>query len=213
MIKLKEIAVLLLSLVIMAFSDSFFHIKSSEYLSQFLLSLGTFAIIIIVYEAAKKIMAHNLDSAEETKIWTVQRYGLYERAHFKYPIPLGILLSFFLSLITLGNVKWFALTESEVKPTEARAVRRHEYYSYYEMTEWHLALISAAGIIASFLLAIFAYLISYAELSKLSIYFAFFNLLPIGKLDGTRIFFGSRVLYAILAVISIISLGYAFLLP
>lgn len=158
-------------------------------------------------------MAYYLESEEETKIWAFSRYGLYERSYFKNPMPIGIILPFILSILTLGYIKWFAVTESEIKPVETRAARRHDFYSYTEMTEWHLALISSAGILVCFILAIIAYLLNYPELSKLSIYFASFNLLPLGKLDGTRIFFGSRILYIIFAVIAVIALSYVFFMP
>ena len=81
------------------------------------------------------------------------------------------------------------------------------------MTEGHLALISAAGIFSMFLLSILAYIINFPELAKLSIFFATFNLLPLGKLDGTKIFLGSRPLYFLIILLDIIALSYAFFLP
>lgn len=207
MITAKEIGSLILALIVLAFSNSFIN------LSLFLQSLIFFAIILFLYVTSKKLMAYYIESKEETKIWTLQRYGLYEKSYFKNPIPVGIILPFVLSILTLGYIKWFAVTESEVKPTEARVARRHDFYSYTEMTEWHLALISAAGILVCFFLAIIAYLFNYPELSKLGIYFASFNLLPLGKLDGTKIFFGSRILYVIFAVIALIALSYVFFMP
>jgi len=207
MITAKEIISLVLVLIVLAFSNSFIN------LSLFLQSLIFFAVILFFYVASKKLMAYYLESGEETKIWTFQRWGWYERSYFKNPIPVGIILPFVLSILSLGYIKWFAVTESEVKPTEARVVRRHDVYSYTEMTEWHLALISASGILVCFILAIIAYLFNYPELSRLSIYFASFNLLPLGKLDGTRIFFGSRILYVIFVVIALIALSYVFFMP
>ena len=214
MIKPKEILSLAIALIILSFSNSFQLKKNYLVLnsSYFLSSMIFFAVILIFYETGKKFVAYQLGAEEETKIWTFQRYGIYERAYFKNPIPIGIILPFLLSIFSLGMLKWFAVTESSVKPTEARAARKHDFYSFYEMTEWHLALISASGIIVMFILAIIAYLINYPELSRLSIFYAFFNLLPLGKLDGTRIFFGSKNFYAVLVAITLIFLGYAFVL-
>ncbi len=206
MLTYKEIISIILAIIILSFSNSFINPQL------FLKSLIFFSIILTVYIAAKKATAYYLESKEETKIWTFQRYGLYERSYFKKPIPIGIILPFILSFLTFGYVKWFAVTESEVKPTEARAVKRHDYYSFTEMTEFHLALISASGIFSCFILSFLSYLLNLSELARLSVYFSSFNLLPIGKLDGSRIFFGSRVLYTILVVIAIIALGYALFL-
>ncbi|MEK6820696.1 MAG: hypothetical protein AABX71_03215 [Nanoarchaeota archaeon] len=206
MLNKNEAISLVLALVVLAFSNSFFN--SSLFLS----SLLIFAIILAVYIAAKKYVAYYYEAEEETKIWTFKRFGLYERNHFKNPVPIGIILPFVLSLLTFGYVKWFAVTESDVKPTAARAARRHEFYSFSEMTEWNLALISASGIAASLIIAPIAYLFNFSELARASVYFACFNMLPLGKLDGSRIFFGSLILWSILAVICLIALAYAFLL-
>jgi membrane-associated protease RseP (regulator of RpoE activity) len=206
MITAREIGSLLLALIVLAFSNSFIDT------SIFFKSLIFFAVILAFNVTAKKLTAYYLESEEETKIWAFQRYGFYERSYFRKPIPIGIILPFLLSVLSFGMIKWFAVTESEVKPTEARAARRHQLYSFKEMTDFHVGLISASGIFSCFILAIISYLLNLPELTKLSIYFASFNLLPIGKLDGTRIFFGHRVLYAALVAIALIGLFYAFLL-
>lgn len=206
MITLREIGALILALIVLAFSNSF--IDSNK----FLYSLILFAIILAVYVAGKKIMAWYLESQEEIKILTFQRYGWYERSYLRAKVPIGIILPFALSILSLGWIKWFAVLESDVQGTTARAARRHDYYSYSELTEWHLALISAAGILGMFIIAIVSYLINYPELSRLSIYFAAFNMLPLGKLDGTRVFFGSRPLFTILWILILIGLAYAFFL-
>ena len=211
MINPKELLAVIIAIVILAFSNSFKSILNGNS-AHFLYSIVFFAIILAAYMAGKKLMAFYLESKEETKILTFQRYGLYERSYLKTPVPIGIIISFVLSVLSLGYVKWFALTETYIKAKIGRAVRKHEYYSYSEMTEFHIASISAAGIFSLLILSFIAYLINQPELAKLSVYFAAFNLIPLGKLDGTRIFFGSRILYSILASIAIIALGYVWLL-
>ena len=211
MINPKEMLAIAIAIIILAFSNSLKSISEGNS-EIFAYSIIFFAIIFIVYIAGKKLMANYLESEEETKILTFQRYGLYERSYLKTPFPIGIILSFALSIFSLGYIRWFAVTETEVKSKIGRAVRKHEYYSYSEMTEFHIASISAAGISLLFVLSFIAYLINQPELAKLSVYFAAFNLLPLGKLDGTRIFFGARILYAILSAIALIALGYVWLL-
>lgn len=206
MMSLKELLVLALALVVLAFSNSYFNVPL------FAQSLIFFAIILAVYTSAKKLTAYYYEADEETRIWTAERFGLGEWAHLRMPIPIGILLAFFLPIMSFGAIPWFALTESEVRPTEVRAVRRHDFFSFAEMTEWHLAMISAAGIASMFLIVVLAYIFNYPVLAKLSIYYAAFNLLPLGKLDGSKVFFGSYILYAIIAAVTLIALAYVVLL-
>ncbi len=207
MISLKELGSLLLALIVLSFSYAFLS------RTLFLASLISFAIILALTVLAKKVMAYYVEAEEETKLWTFQRFGFHTKNYLRTPFPIGVILSFILPLITLGTIPWLAVLESDVKGTSARAARRHDFYSYSEMTEWHIALISAAGIIVCFILAPIAYFLNFSILAKLSLFYAAFNLLPLGKLDGTRIFFGSKILYALLAAIGIIGLFYAFLMP
>ena len=80
------------------------------------------------------------------------------------------------------------------------------------MTEEHIGLIAASGIFANLFLGIIGYLIGFPLFAKLSIWFAFFNMIPISNLDGNKIFFGNLVLWSFLAIITLIGLGYTFLL-
>lgn len=164
-------------------------------------------IIIIASILSKKITANLLDSDVEHEIWQMQRYGFYPRSQFKNPIPAGIIFPIIFSIISLGMLKFSALLTYETRALKYRASKRFGYYSFTEMTEWHNGLIGAVGIFFILILAIISYFLPIAELeyfAKMSIYYAFWNLLPISKLDGAQIFFGSRILWTILATITAI---------
>ena len=45
-----------------------------------------------------------------------------------------------------------------------------------------------------------------------NIWFVFFNLIPVSDLDGNKIFFGNNVLWVVLAIVSLIALGYTIFL-
>ena len=95
-----------------------------------------------------------------------------------------------------------------------RAAKRFGYYSFAEMTDWHNALIGAAGIIVMLLLSFVSYWIPTLEpLARLAAFYAFFNMIPFSKLDGSQIYFGSRILWYALAIITLIFASYALLLP
>lgn len=179
---------------------------------RFLNSLLVFAIILTVFIGAKKLTAYYYEAEEEESIWKWRRYWFKENSYFNQPIPLGIILPIVIPFLTIGNVFWFASLQTKVRPKKSRAVKRHGFYSYSELTEWHLALISAAGILSLLILSFLAYLFNWTLLLKLSIFFGAYHLLPLGKLDGTKIYFGSKILYAFMVIITAISLSYAFLI-
>lgn len=172
-----------------------------------------FAVIILVLNvAAKKIMAVLLDANVEHEIWRVERYGFAPTAYFKQPVLAGIILPLLVAVLSLGKVPLMTLFTYETRARKERAARRHGYYSYSEMTEWHNSVIGAVGIIAVLALAVIAYLLDQEPLAKLAAYYAFFNMIPISKLDGAQIFFGSRVLWVVLATLSVLFTAAALII-
>lgn len=169
------------------------------------------AIIILVSVFSKKIIAYMLDSGVEHEVWSVYRYGWKPGWHFNKPIPAGIILPLFFSLFSLGAIKFANILTYETRALKYRAARRFGSYSFTEMTDWHNGIIGVAGIIGILILSIIAYFTNFEYLAKLSIYYAFWNMIPISNSDGTQIFFGSRVLWAILASITLIFTIYAII--
>ncbi len=168
--------------------------------------------VFLVNILAKKITCFYLDSKIEIKIWEIKRYGFKPSSYFKKPFYVGILFPIIFSIVSLGNLIWMACLVFDIKPKIYRAAKRHGLYSYSEMTESHIGLIAAIGVIASLVFAVIGYLMGFSEFSRLSIYFAFFNIIPISNLDVNKIFFGSLILWSFLAALVLIGLGYAFFL-
>ena len=156
-------------------------------------------------------MANALDSDVEHEIWKVSRYGLGQRQHLKREIPAGIIFPLLLSVFSLGFIKFPALLTYESRALQRRAAKRFGFYSFTELTEWHNGIIGAAGIISVLLVGIIIYFLPYnwEYFSKLAAYYALVNMIPISKLDGTQIFFGSRVLWTTLTLITLIINAYA----
>ena len=174
------------------------------------------AIILIVNIGAKKLMASLLDAGIEHELWTMERFGY--RAHYhvkKYMpegVPAGIILPLLISFFSLGMAKFPALLTYETKALTHRAAKRFGIRSFAEMTDWHNGIIGSAGIIAVLIVSFISYVPGYEYLAKLAAYYAFANMIPISKLDGTQIFFGSRVLYSIVAALTLIFFAYSILL-
>lgn len=207
MINGKELITIVISAIILALAISF--IRS---LDSFLYALIIIFAIIAINVLTKKLIASNLDSQIEVKFWEVQKYGFKPHEYFKKPIPVGLILPIIVSLITFGSVYWLGSLVFEVKAKVHRAAKRYGLYSFSEMTEHHIGIIAASGIIANLIFAIIGYLVGIPDFTRLSIFFVFFNMLPFSDLDGNKIFFGNLVLWSFLAVVTLIALGYAFLL-
>ncbi|MFH1325440.1 MAG: hypothetical protein ABIH49_01560 [archaeon] len=202
----KEIIPVVAVIIILASVVSF--LKSVQ---GFVFALVSIFLVVTVNIIAKKISAFYLDSEIEMKIWEVQRFGFKPWMHSKKPIMVGIFLPIILGLFSLGRLTWFAPLIFDVKPKVYRAARRYGLYSFSEMTEDHIGLIAAAGIVANIVLGILGYLIGFQEFAKLNLYFAFFNILPISDLDGNKIFFGNLIMWVFLATLVSIGAAYAIL--
>jgi hypothetical protein len=210
----KEFLHILAATIILALVIGFSSILAGDY--QGMATALLFAIVIIAVSVyAKKGVAYLLDANAEQELWTVKRYGILPHQHFKNPLPAGIIVPLVFTLATLGFFKFMAVLSYEARALRARAARRFGYYSFIEMTDWHNALIGAGGILGILILAIVAYTLpikGLEPLARLCAYYAFFNMIPFSKLDGTQIFFGSKVLYTILATITLIFTAYALFL-
>lgn len=207
MINGKEILnILIISLIFAVTISLFVDIIS------FIYAFVIMFVIIFLSVLAKEITAFYLDSEVETKLWEIKQFGYKPKNKFRKPAPAGIFLPLIVTALSAGYLYWFAALVFEVQPKVYRAAKRHGLYTFSEMTEYHIGIIAAAGIFMCLILAIIGYLISVPELSRLSIYYAFFNMIPISNLDGNKIFFGSFVMWSFLAILTLIGLGYALFL-
>jgi len=211
--KLREFSHILAAIVIFTAIGSFsFLIDSQWFMLPKVLLFATVIIFISIF--AKKLMAGILDTDVEHEIWNVSRYGIIKHQRLTKEIPGGIIFPLILSLFSLGAIKFAAFITYEARALKKRAAKRFGFYSFTELTEWHNGLIGAAGIISLFVVALIAYFLPYSleYFSKLTIYYAISNLIPISKLDGTQIFFGSKTLWTALALIALIFGAFAFLI-
>ena len=189
--------------LILAFTISL--VKSLEI---FLYALLGVFLVLIINILAKKVASFYLDSEIEIKLWEIKRYGFKAHKYFKKPFPAGAFLPIIITAFSFGYINWMASLIFDVKPKIYRAAKRYGLYSFSEMTEYHLALIAAAGILANLILAAAGYFIGFTTFTKLNIYYVFFNMLPISDLDGNKIFFGSIVLWSFLASLTLIGLFF-----
>jgi len=170
-------------------------------------------ILVVVNISAKKFAARLLDSDVEHEIWQWSRFGFKPHWHLKKTIPVGIILPLIISIYSLGTIKLLTPLTYETRALKRRAAKRFGTFSFTEMTDWHMALVGAAGIVALLLVSFISYWYEGLEtLSKFATFYAFSNMIPFSKLDGSQIFFGSRVLWATLAIITLVFAARAFTL-
>ncbi len=200
----NEVMIIIAAAIILAFSTNFLF---GGYIA-FLWTLLAVFFVIIINVFAKKITSFYLDADTEIKFWKLEAVGWRKRRHLKRPFLIGVFMPLLMKLILLPvqGLTWMASLEFEVKPKTYRAARRHGLYTFSEMTERHIGYIAAAGIFANMIFAVIGYLIGFTEFSRLNIYYALFNLLPISNLDGNKIFFGNLVLWGFLACLAVVGL-------
>ena len=206
MLEKKEIGTFLIIALVLSITISFLKIDI------FLEVLLAVFLILFLNIFAKKIAAFYLDSEIEIKPWQMERYGFKTHQYLKRPFPVGIFFPIIVSIISLGNWFWMASIVFDVKPKVYRAAKRHGLYSFSEMTEYHIGLIAAVGVIVTLISSVVAYFLGFSLFARLSIFFAFFSMIPFSDLDGNKIFFGSLVLWSFLATLTLIGLTYAFFL-
>jgi len=219
MLNKKEITIITAVTIILAFVVSLV-----ETLEIFLYTLASVFFVIIINITSKKITAFYLDPEIEIKLWNLKRLGLlyffdlhpFEKTHpskeFKNPFPAGAALPIITTAFSFGYFVWMASLIFDVKQKIYKAAKRHGLYSFSEMSEYHIGLIAASGILANLAFAVIGYLAGFSDFAIIGIYYAFFNILPLSELDGNKIFFGSLVLWSFLASLTLIALGYAFFL-
>ena len=221
----RELFYIALAVVIVWFAVSFARVAAGNQISYSLifLNLAVVALVIILNVFTKKIVAHFYEAKIEHKAWTIQRFGFGREHHFNKPVPAGIIIPFFLSITTLGYWIWMAVLEFDIYSTTARAAKRHGMHRFTEITEIHMGLIAASGVVINLFAAIIGYIIGFPEFSKLSIYYACYSMIPLGNLDGAKIFFsggditrgskplGLPTLWAVLGIICLIFLFFSFI--
>ncbi len=194
-----EILIILTAAILLGFT------VSVPTLSKVPASIIYFVIILALNITAKRIMAYHLEADIKINFWSWYQFWFTKRAHFKKPI-LMFWLPPLLALISKGYILWLAILEFDVKPNVARAAKRHGYYRYSDLTEYHITSIATAGVITTLALGIIGYITGFETFTRFTIYYSIWSLIPISKLDGSKILFGSKTLWFILLVVSIIML-------
>ena len=163
-------------------------------------------VIIMTSVLIKNLAADYFYVVIEHKIWEFKQWWWTEASRFKKAIPIGLILPFFVSFVSIGTIKIMTLLQFDGKPSKKRLLKKRGHVKKSEVNEADFAFISAWASWGLILLAIIATLIKQPELAKYSIFYGFWNLLPLGQLDGAKLFFGSFINWILLLIAFVISL-------
>jgi Zn-dependent protease len=175
-------------------------------ISKLPLFLAIFAVIILVNVVAKKITAHYLEVNSSVHIWDFRQYWFAESWKFARPAPIGLLLPPILIVFTYGAIKWLGMLQTEFEAKLTKLIRKRKPWSYPGLRNLDVSLILLAGFLANIILALLAVKLS-PQLAALTLLYCFYNLIPIGKLDGFQLLVNNRALYVLTVMLLAVAAG------
>jgi len=164
-----------------------------------LLFSGTALLIVLIHHTGAKLSASLLDCSIETHLWTAKQFWIGPRSKFKKPFPFWLFIPLILVWLSFGFIKWLGIITFEIIPLPSRIKMR-----WKELTEWHVALIAAGSLALNIIAAIISKVLGFDSFAAFNLMFVLFSLPPIGSLDGGKIFFGSRLLWIFMVVLSVV---------
>ena len=205
-----ELSTIIFAGIIITIIISFSPINGGISLAEIPIAILISIIILAVAISSKRFTAKKIDTKINFSFWKWQRYWFSTGSHLKKPFSIGVLLSLLLLVLSVGRIKFLALLQFETKPLVSKVVKQYGKKRFSTVTECDNALISFYGLVAILLLAIITRFIPqtifpFKELAKYSAFYAICNMIPLGDLDGAKIFFGSRPLYIFSLILTIIA--------
>jgi len=205
MITKREIPIIVAIIFIITLSISL-SLNMLQNLNAILIALLSVSLVILFNIFTKKIVAYNLDSEIEMKIWEIGKYKSNKK-----PFLIGAFLPLLSKIILFpfNSFVWMASLVFDVKPRTYRAAKRFGLYTFSDVTEYHLGLIAASGVLINLILAVIGYFLGFELFARLNVYYAFFNIIPLSELDGNKILFGSKIMWSFLASLVLIGMLFA----
>src|SRR3989338_2181348 len=162
MFKLKEFIYILIASAVLGYVIAFSQMSWEAWMRYSIIGF----IVLFANVVAKKVAAYKLGCEAEIQPLRIERYNFYESAHLRYPLPMWVIWPIFVVWMSLGSVWWLVVTTFEVYATRSRVSRK-----FAELTEWDVALISAAGITANLIIAVIAASLGYQRFAFINLWF------------------------------------------
>ncbi|MBM3246952.1 hypothetical protein FJZ17_00200 [Candidatus Pacearchaeota archaeon] len=208
MVKKGEVGVIIGAIILMTLLLSFN--KGQLIVSTLLNSLVISIVVILTSIICKKLVAKKIDTEIEFKFWALSRFWITRRAYLKRPVTMGLILPLLIAFLSRGFVKFLTILEFNIKALPAKAAKKYGKHRFTNINDWDEALIIFYSLVGLLIVSIVTDFFNYSLLqgiSKWALYYAAYSLVPLGSLDGTKLLFASKPLYAFSAIlIAIISL-------
>ena len=193
---LENIGYLLIASIVGAFFISLPRFNSVDFFT----NMGVMLIILVVQFSSKELTAGLLGCSIKLNLWSVRRYWFGGADYLKWPFPMWLFFPFIIGLITNWKLRALTLLTHEVTGNTTRVGRK-----FTEVSEYDIARITMAGFAAIFIMGIIFKSVGIISFANIAMIFIIINMLPIGKLDGSSIFFSSRYLWVSLFAFMLIA--------
>ncbi len=207
----EEIKDLAISILLLGFVFGFDDGRKEFVAKLWFLNLLKIILLVIIAvlfrEFVIKLYARRHQAKSYYKFWLIKRFWFTNWGKTKVGMPLAQLFALLGAIISEGKFFFTAIGTHKLEENRvARTGRKHTLLTYSE--EGRIVL---AGIFANlFLMFLSSVLVSNLNLNlvsfiKINFSIAIWNLLPIGSLDGAKIFFGSKLLWIFSVLFGLIS--------
>ncbi|MFH1636920.1 MAG: hypothetical protein ABIB71_00680 [Candidatus Woesearchaeota archaeon] len=217
------IFILVLTLVF-AFNDGQETFDLGFWLINFLKILVIVAIGALVHDLGHDLMCRKYGFNSEFRLWGMKRLGftkhpLYPKTYnilgFKwtiYQFPLGILLALIVMVLSNGKLFWAAISSYGLVVERAHRLGRR----YVEVTDFEEAKIALAGpmflLALTLILKIFNGAGMFDKFILIYSLIVVYDMLPLPGLDGSKVYWGSRPLFAFSFVFTIAAIAAIYML-
>ena len=222
MINLKfnktEVMHLLVVILILGFVFSFKEWGTEKFdfsygLLNFLRACLAIAFALILRELFRKLVAKRFSSGVEYRIWNMRRYGFAKGDHLPKPylgyiireLPIGLILALVLVFISNGNIIFAAVGMFIIQTDYVHRLGN----KFKHLTGSESAIIALSGPMFNLFLALlFKSIPGFEKFVVVNFLLALYSMIPFSNLDGTKILFGSRIIY----IFSLIFMIFTYIL-
>jgi len=193
----KGVVSVLIASLVLGFSLSLTS-NLENFISMFLIMI----LIIFSNIIFKELAAYYYDLKIEHSLWEIKRYWINAHDYLKKPFPIGVVLPLITFVFSAGYFVWLSIITFTSKAEVYRVAKRRGFYGYSESSEFHEGLVALVGVIGNILLGVIAILIGFPFLAKFSFFYAFFNTIPLGRLDGNKILFANITTWMVAIILT-----------
>jgi hypothetical protein len=183
-----------------------------------IIAFVSFIVIFFLHAYAKKRMGRKRAIRIEHEVWSISQYGLPTAARFKKPVPLGVLFPLIVTFLSGGFIKPLLFFQFKVEniPSirllkahgDRRALRKeliHEADFAFATSAGFFALLGLSVLI--FLLFVLTELTVLKVIALYPLYYSLWNMIPLGNLDGSKLFFGSVLSWSVILFLQLMLLA------